>query len=93
MCLLQLLFDRTAASQEAVLHTLTEEMTRQRIRELFVCYCVLLLAGRALSGGRWARKGRFSALQPVSDPHADSGDACVDRCAHAAAIVSLRKQG
>ena len=56
MCLLQLLFDRTAASQEAVLHTLTEEMTRQRIRELFVCYCVLLLAGRALSGGCWPGK-------------------------------------
>lgn len=47
---LQLLFERTAASQEAVLHTLTEEMSRQRVRELFVCYCVLALAGWPMSG-------------------------------------------
>jgi hypothetical protein len=33
-----------------VLHTLTEEMSRQRIRELFVCYCVLLQAGQPLPG-------------------------------------------
>ncbi|KAL4440158.1 hypothetical protein ABPG75_003159 [Micractinium tetrahymenae] len=45
----KLLFERTVASQEAVLHTLTDEMCRQHIRECFLCYCCLLLAGKDLS--------------------------------------------
>lgn len=44
----RLLANRTVASQEAVLHTLTDEMCRQHIRECFLCYCCLLHAGKDL---------------------------------------------
>jgi hypothetical protein len=41
----KLLYERTAASQEAVLHMLAAELAGQRARELLLCYCVLLEAG------------------------------------------------
>lgn len=47
----QVVYDRSLASQEAVLTTLTEDMRSQRTRELFVCYCVLLHSGKALTEG------------------------------------------
>lgn len=40
----KLLYDRTMASQAAVITSLTEEMARQQTRELLVCYCVLASA-------------------------------------------------
>lgn len=40
-----LIYDRTMASQEAVISSLTEEMARQRTRELMVAYGVLATSG------------------------------------------------
>ncbi|GAB4813285.1 hypothetical protein N2152v2_000331 [Parachlorella kessleri] len=52
----QMLYERTAASQEAVLQTLAEEMSKQRVRELFVCYCILLHANQPLAAPALDRK-------------------------------------
>lgn len=47
----KLIYDRTMASQEAVLSSLTEEMARQRTRELMVAYGVLAAAPMPLTPG------------------------------------------
>ena len=46
-----LIYDRTIASQEAVLASLTDEMARQRYRELLVAYCILAAAEKPLTAG------------------------------------------
>jgi hypothetical protein len=44
-----LLYDRTVASQEAVVASLTDEMARQRTRELLIAYLILALEGKAIT--------------------------------------------
>jgi Protein of unknown function (DUF3754) len=44
----KLLYDRTVASQEAVVASLTDEMARQRTRELLIAYLILASEGKAL---------------------------------------------
>ena len=44
-----LIYERTMASQGAVMTTLIDEMARQRTRELLVAYCILASAGKALT--------------------------------------------
>lgn len=44
-----LIYERTMASQGAVMTTLIDEMARQRTRELLVAYCILATAGKALT--------------------------------------------
>ncbi|KAL6778274.1 CGL64B [Auxenochlorella protothecoides x Auxenochlorella symbiontica] len=45
----QMMYEKTLAAQQAVLSGLTDEVTRQRVRELFVAYCVLEQAKKALA--------------------------------------------
>ncbi|KAL4444105.1 hypothetical protein ABPG75_011842 [Micractinium tetrahymenae] len=45
----QMLYERTAASQEVVLHTLASELASQRAKELLLCYCALLQAAGSLT--------------------------------------------
>ncbi|KFM24405.1 Glycerophosphodiester phosphodiesterase gde1 [Auxenochlorella protothecoides] len=44
-----MMYEKTLAAQQAVLSGLTDEVTRQRVRELFVAYCVLEQAKKALA--------------------------------------------
>lgn len=44
-----LLYDRTVASQEAVVASLTDEMARQRCRELLIAYLILVLEGKSIT--------------------------------------------
>lgn len=44
-----LLYDRTVAAQEAVVASLTDEMARQRTRELLIAYLILVLEGKSIS--------------------------------------------
>ncbi len=44
-----MLYAHNMASQEAVLHTLTGEMADQRVRSLFVAYCLLLYTGKSMT--------------------------------------------
>ena len=44
-----LLYNRTVASQEAVVASLTDEMARQRTRELLIAYLILALEGKSMT--------------------------------------------
>lgn len=45
----KLLYERTVGSGSTVLNSLVDSVCRQRMREIFVCYCVLLTSKQPLS--------------------------------------------
>ncbi|KAL4459125.1 hypothetical protein ABPG75_013990 [Micractinium tetrahymenae] len=46
----KMLFDRTVGSGPTVLNSLVDSVCKQRMREIFVCYCVLLNSSKPLTG-------------------------------------------
>lgn len=45
----KMLFDRTVGSGTTVLNSLVDSVCKQRVREIFVCYCVLLRSAEPLT--------------------------------------------